>query len=243
MKKIISLSIIFIMVLSFATLGATQFQNIAVEFNTVNITVGGNTVQADNILYNGTTYVPLRAVAEMLGQSVEWNGETNTANINKDASAFWLAQLMNYADTGYTTGNDLSSYVVDLEAYRNALIGEFSNRDEIIKGNTEKFTKDFNKLVEWINSDKEQKDWMKKIAVANGIEVDFDKAFYCYDNAITNIKLAYEEINKYINTNNRENLGSANVYMSAGLNDALNGKSTFFYCKMSSYDLLLSKLI
>lgn len=61
-------------------------QTIEVVLNSVNLTVNGKKIEADNILYNGTTYVPLRAIAEALGKDVGWNAETNTASIN-DKSA------------------------------------------------------------------------------------------------------------------------------------------------------------
>ena len=48
----------------------------------VNLEVNGEKVEADNILYKGTTYVPLRAVAEMLGKEVGWDQDTRTASIN-----------------------------------------------------------------------------------------------------------------------------------------------------------------
>lgn len=57
-------------------------RNIQAVFNSVNLKVNGQTVQADNILYNGTTYVPLRAVAEALDKEVGWDQKTNTASIN-----------------------------------------------------------------------------------------------------------------------------------------------------------------
>ncbi|WNQ12061.1 stalk domain-containing protein [Paenibacillus aurantius] len=68
-------------------LGGTVFadgvkQTIEVVFNGVNLKVNGQTVQADNILYDGTTYVPLRRVAEMFSKEVSWEGSTNTASIN-----------------------------------------------------------------------------------------------------------------------------------------------------------------
>ncbi|MDR7871339.1 MAG: stalk domain-containing protein [Tissierellaceae bacterium] len=57
-------------------------QTIEVLFNSVNLEVNGKTVNGDNILYNGTTYVPLRRMAEMLGKEVGWNQTTYTASIN-----------------------------------------------------------------------------------------------------------------------------------------------------------------
>ncbi len=57
-------------------------QTIEVVLNSVNLTVNGEKVAADNILYEGRTYVQLREIAEMLGKEVGWDGETNTATIN-----------------------------------------------------------------------------------------------------------------------------------------------------------------
>lgn len=57
-------------------------QKIDVVFNAVNLEVNGKPVKVDNILYNGTTYVPIRAVSEMLDKEVGWDGKTNTAIIN-----------------------------------------------------------------------------------------------------------------------------------------------------------------
>ncbi|WP_099192360.1 ribosomal-processing cysteine protease Prp [Tepidibacter mesophilus] len=57
-------------------------ETINVVFNKVNLEVNGQPVKSNNILYNGTTYVPLRSVSEMMNKKIEWNGNTNTANIN-----------------------------------------------------------------------------------------------------------------------------------------------------------------
>lgn len=63
-------------------LGETVKKTIEVVYNSVNLTVNGKKVYADNILYNGTTYVPLRAISEMLGKEVGWDQATFTASIN-----------------------------------------------------------------------------------------------------------------------------------------------------------------
>ena len=74
--------IITMMILGSVVFSESITQTIEVIFNSVNLEVNGKKVEADNILYNGTTYVPLRAVAEILGKEVGWNQETRTASIN-----------------------------------------------------------------------------------------------------------------------------------------------------------------
>ncbi|MFO7887692.1 MAG: stalk domain-containing protein [Eubacteriales bacterium] len=72
-------------------------QTINVVFNKVNIALDGNMVgeQGKNytlnngeqvpysILYKGTTYVPIRKVAEIFEKQVKWDGNTNTAGISE----------------------------------------------------------------------------------------------------------------------------------------------------------------
>ena len=74
--------IITVMLMSTVALAGGVKQKIEVMLNSVNLAVNGKSVKADNILYKGTTYVPLRAVAEMLGKDVGWDQKTNTASIN-----------------------------------------------------------------------------------------------------------------------------------------------------------------
>lgn len=76
------LGAILVTILTSTALGAGVRKTIEVSFNTVNLTVNGKKVDADTILYKGTTYVPLRAAAEMLGKEVGWDSETKTASIN-----------------------------------------------------------------------------------------------------------------------------------------------------------------
>lgn len=80
--KIILLVLVITMMLTGTALGARVERNIDVNFNSVNITVNNEKVSTDNLLYEGTTYVPLRAISEMLGKEVGWDGSTNTASIN-----------------------------------------------------------------------------------------------------------------------------------------------------------------
>lgn len=76
------LGVIVATLLMSTAFGASVTKSIEVMLNSVNLKVNGKDVQADNILYEGTTYVPLRAISEMLGKEVGWDQETKTASIN-----------------------------------------------------------------------------------------------------------------------------------------------------------------
>lgn len=65
---------------------ASQGKNIPVTLNAIRIVVNRIPVHSPNILWEGTTYVPLRAISEMLNMEVIWHQETNTAEINSQGS-------------------------------------------------------------------------------------------------------------------------------------------------------------
>ena len=82
MKKFIcGLVIGSICTLSIGSLANCVWDNISVLKNDINVVVNGETVTADNFLYNDITYLPLRAVSEALGESVNYDDKTNTAYI------------------------------------------------------------------------------------------------------------------------------------------------------------------
>ena len=92
-KKIIALTLSFILVFTFISSASGWTQNIAVEFNRINIEIDGNKVYADNILYNGTTYIPLRAASNMLGFDVEWHESTDTAKLTSNVFSKQVVDL------------------------------------------------------------------------------------------------------------------------------------------------------
>lgn len=63
-------------------------ENISVSYNNIKLVVDGKTVNTSNepFIYNGTTYLPVRAVGEALGKNVSWDGSTNTVTIGNSAS-------------------------------------------------------------------------------------------------------------------------------------------------------------
>lgn len=84
MKKyiIIILTFLLILSLSISSMSASISEAILVYRNTVKLEVNGEKVNVDNFLYNGTTYIPLRSVSQLLGKNVGWNYYTNVASIN-----------------------------------------------------------------------------------------------------------------------------------------------------------------
>lgn len=62
----------------------------------------GNPVEV--FVYNGTTYLPIRAIGEALGKPVQWEGKTNSAYVGKhksDKPTVWLKDL------DYFTGDEI----------------------------------------------------------------------------------------------------------------------------------------
>ena len=72
------------------TFAAGQFKTIDVLENDITVMVDGNVLEKPNFLYNDTTYLPLRAVAEAVGKPVDYDEATNTAFIGEkpDMSEF-----------------------------------------------------------------------------------------------------------------------------------------------------------
>lgn len=66
--------------------GEIPWERVDVVANTMTVVVEDKTLAADNFLYNDTTYVPIRAVAEAMGREVRYDSVTNTAYIDKPAA-------------------------------------------------------------------------------------------------------------------------------------------------------------
>jgi len=66
-------------------------KNITVFFNNIKLMVDGEVVTpkdangnvVEPFIYNGTTYLPVRALAEALGQDVNWDAETSTVVVGE----------------------------------------------------------------------------------------------------------------------------------------------------------------
>lgn len=127
-KRFTALLLMLAILIIPAAAASTYRQQIAVEYGiTLNINgqsavlkdPNGNTVQP--FVYNGTTYVPIRAVSDNLGATVEYDATTKTASIIQPGEAEWvilredveildlLRKMHNLASAYMTFGNSCMS--------------------------------------------------------------------------------------------------------------------------------------
>lgn len=62
----------------YATAYTTQ---IPVITNQMDVIVNGQRIASDNLLYDSTTYLPIRAISESVGMSVDYNDQQQTVNL------------------------------------------------------------------------------------------------------------------------------------------------------------------
>lgn len=75
-------------VLSVGVASASGFwDTINVLRNDISVVVNGENITADNFLYNDTTYLPLRAVAEAVGKPVDYDAARNIAYLGEKVIA------------------------------------------------------------------------------------------------------------------------------------------------------------
>lgn len=77
-----------VILLSFQSYAEGFWKTISVAVNSITLKVNDEKVWVDNFVYNGTTYVPLRAVSEMLNKNVDWDDRTRTVNISDNYSSY-----------------------------------------------------------------------------------------------------------------------------------------------------------
>ncbi len=57
------------------------------SINNVTVYVNGVQIDSDNIMYNGTTYLPLRKIAEAIGLNVNYHTTTSYINLNSNTNS------------------------------------------------------------------------------------------------------------------------------------------------------------
>ena len=81
------------LILAASTLMAAAALSIGVYASDLSIVIDGETVASDTepqITAEGRTIVPLRVISEQLGAEVDWDGETKTVTVKKDAETLKL---------------------------------------------------------------------------------------------------------------------------------------------------------
>ncbi|MCD8090542.1 MAG: NPCBM/NEW2 domain-containing protein [Clostridiales bacterium] len=80
-----------ILALSLPAVAKQAVETAELTFKNISVYADGqlvDTTGAEPFIYNGTTYLPVRAVAEALGKEVNWVGETSTVYLGAMPSAF-----------------------------------------------------------------------------------------------------------------------------------------------------------
>ena len=145
------------------------WEKIDVVRNKIAVMVNGQKLDADNFLYNDTTYVPIRAVAESLGVNVEY--KDGVAYIGTSFGAVFGGDEIKLTNTLSATTEEMDDY---LRCYRNF--------DET-KGFTEAQLKEF--VTGYLARDKA----LFKLAKDNGVVIDAEFEQYFEDS------LAYMDAN------------------------------------------------
>lgn len=106
------LALTLMLVISTVVLASSRRANITVTYDNIKVVVDGKNVQfgrdskgnqIEPFIYNGTTYLPLRAVGEALGKEVQWDKNTKTAYLGKtqvEAVERYLVDTLRPYDSG-----------------------------------------------------------------------------------------------------------------------------------------------
>ena len=90
---------------------ANGTKNISATFRNIKIVVDGKEVSTSTepFVYNGTTYLPIRAVGEAVGKEVTWNAGTNTVYLGEVPASAQQAQagVQQQPETMPTVTSDL----------------------------------------------------------------------------------------------------------------------------------------
>ena len=180
---------------------AGEWENIWVQFDSVNLKVNGQNVTSSNLLYNDRTYVPLRACAEMLGSTVGWDQNTNTASIlaNTTGSANTAkiekiraaARIMKHLESILVLSANLDTCYLECIIFANSANFDVSNLEESYSKKIQTFNEvidKYNNYLEYIDKIKTD---MQFIGMDNSkIEEMMDN----YGKCIDYITLAYEKL-------------------------------------------------
>ena len=113
MKKLAGIlsGIMLITTLAVPAMAETAEENIDVHTNYVNVEINGEKYDVRNFLNDGTTYIALRDVSELLDCKVDWDDDTKTAVITTGVNSESKADSTPLEPTGEKTIAVLKDYV------------------------------------------------------------------------------------------------------------------------------------
>ena len=95
-KRVVSLVLVVVLVFALASTvsAVANTINAQITYRNIKITVDGSAITpkdatgktVEPFIMNGTTYLPIRAVAEALGLDVKWDSATNTVGLSGGAA-------------------------------------------------------------------------------------------------------------------------------------------------------------
>ncbi len=247
--KIISIILTLILAVGICGFAGGQMQNIWVEFNTVNLIVDGIPVDASNILYNGTTYVPLRRTAEILGKEVGWNQSTNTASINSKMEDSRPSintdseEMIKIKIAAVTL--DRFVWMIQLGSRLNAcyidgitIYNDYANN----RGKPDRKAKYYGYLTEEINSFKEKSDEIKTLKEAGtALNLDFstlNAAYNDYQLGIDALNSFYVKIAEYDMYHVEATIDEASNLLNQSFKNFQDGKIKFSELYYSCLDYI-----
>lgn len=124
------------------TFTAFASEQITVDRNKVQIYANGNKINSDNFLYKGTTYVPLRAVSENMGSTVNYIDSTKSVAVYSNEADYIERILCGF-------------YVYNIERYSNMIIstfGAYQPTDNITNDNYLKMLETYDEIVTLCNT-------------------------------------------------------------------------------------------
>ncbi|HHX23303.1 MAG: stalk domain-containing protein [Tepidanaerobacteraceae bacterium] len=136
-KTLILLSALLVTTILFSSmaLGAVTAKDIKAYYRNIKIKANGNIItstQAEPFIYNDTTYVPIRLVAEALDKVVDWDNNQSTVIIN-DKTSYQQELNSLRAQNSYLQGMniDLQRKIKELEDEIKELEEKKSNTDDL----------------------------------------------------------------------------------------------------------------
>lgn len=125
-KKVI-LAVVCMLAFSASTvLASTAVRSITVYYQDIKMYVDGQrvTTSAEPFIYNGSTYLPVRAVGEALGENVYWDGATNSVYVGErpGTTQYLLEVCPPYQSEATQYVNDGKYFLMAGNKYTNGLV-------------------------------------------------------------------------------------------------------------------------